>query len=144
VSAETKARAIGWLLLGASIVLSAAGQLAMKTGMLALHVSQQAGGAAVINAAVWWTFGGLAAYACSMLSWLGVLVRYPLSYAYPMLGLSYALVYAGATHWSVLHEPATPLRTAGTLLIIAGVALVTASGARDGATGGREEPPAQL
>ncbi len=119
-------RIVGLALLCASIVLSAAGQLAMKAGMIALHGGH--GGA--IETAVWWTLGGLTAYGCSMLVWLGVLVRYPLSYAYPLLGLSYALVYVGATHWSVLMEPATPLRTAGTALIIAGVALVSASGER--------------
>lgn len=117
-------RTLGIALLCGSIVLSAAGQLGMKAGMLALH----GGSAAGISAALEWTLGGLAAYGCSMLLWLGVLARYPLSYAYPLLGLSYALVYIGATHWHVLMEPATPLRTAGTVLIIAGVALVSATG----------------
>jgi undecaprenyl phosphate-alpha-L-ara4N flippase subunit ArnF len=71
-----------------------------------------------------WTVAGLSAYACSLLIWLAVLVRYPLSFAYPLLGLSYALVYVGATHWPRLAEMATPLRTVGTLLILLGVALV--------------------
>ena len=74
--------------------------------------------------------GGLAAYGLSLIAWLAVLARYPLSYAYPLLGLSYVLVYAGATHWARLQETATPLRTAGTLLILLGAALVSRSGAR--------------
>ena len=122
-------RTLGLALLCGSIVLSATGQLAMKAGMVALH-GAGVGASGGIGLALGWTVGGLAAYGCSMLIWLGVLARYPLSYAYPLLGLSYALVYAGATHWPVLMEPATPLRTAGTLLIIAGVALVSISGER--------------
>jgi len=62
--------------------------------------------------------------------WLAVLVRYPLSYAYPLLGLAYVLVYAGATLWPRLAEPASLLRTGGTLLILAGVALVTVADRR--------------
>jgi undecaprenyl phosphate-alpha-L-ara4N flippase subunit ArnF len=128
VSASTATkRTLGIALLCGSIVLSAAGQLGMKAGMLALH-GESGAGAASVAAALEWTLGGLTAYGCSMLLWLGVLARYPLSYAYPLLGLSYALVYVGATHWHVLMEPATPLRTAGTVLIIAGVALVSATG----------------
>jgi len=41
-----------------------------------------------------------------------------------LLGLSYVLVYVGATQWPRLLESATPARTVGTLLILAGVTLV--------------------
>jgi len=47
-----------------------------------------------------------------------------------MLGLAYVLVYAGATHWPRLAEPASVLRTGGTLLILAGVVLVTVADKR--------------
>lgn len=126
------ARGLGLALLLASVVLSAAGQLAMKAGMQTLHrlgrtgeLAPTAAALAHFAPAIEWTAAGLAAYALSLLAWLAVLVRYPLSYAYPLLGLSYVLVYAGATHWARLMEPATPLRTLGTLLILAGVALVS-------------------
>ena len=75
----------------------------------------------------------LAAIACIAAGtalWLAVLVRYRLSYAYPLLALSYVLVYVGATSWPELAEPATPQRTLGTLLILAGVALVSLTGER--------------
>lgn len=122
--------------LGASIVLSAAGQLAMKVGMRELH---RAGAGSLAGAdwstlgpAIAWTAAGLASYAVSMLAWLLVLARYPLSYAYPLLGLSYVLVFAVATQWSVLGESATPLRVVGTLLVVAGVVLVSSTrGERD-------------
>ncbi len=123
---------LGPLLLGSSILLSAAGQLGMKAGMQTLadsgaHAATQL---AALAPVIEWTVGGLAAYGLSLIAWLAVLARYPLSYAYPLLGLSYVLVYAGATHWERLHETATPLRTAGTLLILLGAALVSRSGAR--------------
>jgi undecaprenyl phosphate-alpha-L-ara4N flippase subunit ArnF len=119
---------LGLACLLVSIALSAAGQLGMKAGMRSLHalhelakhdISATAAAAPVLA----WTAGGLAAYGLSLLAWLAVLTRYPLSYAYPLLGISYVLVYAGATRW--LMEPATPLRTFGTVLILAGVALAS-------------------
>jgi undecaprenyl phosphate-alpha-L-ara4N flippase subunit ArnF len=113
----------------ASIVLSAGGQLAMKVGMRELHaVGELAGGDwSTLGPAVTWTVLGLASYAVSMLAWLLVLARYPLSYAYPLLGLSYVLVYAVATQWSALAESASPLRTLGTLVVVAGVVLVSST-----------------
>lgn len=113
-----------WLLLAASIALSAAGQLCMKAGMQTLAALASTEGAAVFTAPVLaWTGIGLASYALSMLTWLGVLTRLPLSLAYPLLSVSYILVYVGATHWPLIAESATPVRSVGTLLIAAGVFL---------------------
>jgi len=126
----------GRVLLASSIVLSAAGQLGMKAGMQELHalatqgVSLSAASWSELTPAVTWTAGGLTAYGLSLLCWLAVLVRYPLSYAYPLLGLAYVLVYVGATQWPRLAEPASLVRTGGTLLILAGVALVTVADRR--------------
>ena len=124
-------RWLGRALLASSIVLSAVGQLGMKAGMQELHALATRGVA--LTAASWsdlapaieWTAAGLTAYGLSLVCWLAVLVRYPLSYAYPLLSLAYVLVYIGATQWPRLLEPASVLRTGGTLLILAGVALVT-------------------
>jgi undecaprenyl phosphate-alpha-L-ara4N flippase subunit ArnF len=124
-------RWLGRALLAGSIVLSAAGQLGMKAGMQELQALATRGVA--LTSASWnelaptiaWTGGGLTAYGLSLVCWLAVLVRYPLSYAYPLLGLAYVLVYVGATLWPRLAEPASVLRTGGTLLILAGVVLVT-------------------
>jgi undecaprenyl phosphate-alpha-L-ara4N flippase subunit ArnF len=131
------ARWLGAAALSASIVLSALGQLGMKAGMQNLKLARAGGEIAwslafspPLRAAVLFTLAGLAAYALSLLAWLAVLVRYRLSYAYPLLALSYVLVYVGATSWSELAEPATPQRTIGTLLILAGVALASFAGER--------------
>ncbi len=127
---------LGRTLLASSIVLSAAGQLGMKAGMQELHALATRGVAlgtaswSELAPAVGWTLGGLSAYGLSLVCWLAVLVRYPLSYAYPLLGLAYVLVYVGAALWPRLAEPASVLRTGGTLLILAGVALVTVADRR--------------
>lgn len=122
--------------LAASVLLSAAGQLCMKAGMQELHFVLEAQPAVLYSAAMQdalaWTAGGLLSYACSLVVWLVVLVRYPLSFAYPILGLSYVCVYVGATFWPRLAEPATLPRTFGTLLILLGVALVSFSRSPDG------------
>lgn len=132
----TRQRSTVWLLVAASVVLSAIGQLCMKVGMLGLAAAGVAAGSSIaigellVSPPVLWTVAGLAAYASSMLVWLGVLTRLALSHAYPLLSISYVLVYVGATHWQRLAETATPARTAGTVLIALGVALVCASGSR--------------
>ncbi|HEX5421354.1 MAG TPA: 4-amino-4-deoxy-L-arabinose-phospho-UDP flippase [Gammaproteobacteria bacterium] len=138
MSASRDAGRLGLVFLLASIVLSAAGQLSMKAGMQELHglaashdFALSAAALAYFAPALEWTLAGLAAYGLSLLAWLAVLVRFPLSYAYPLLGISYVLVYAGATHWSRLMEPLTPLRTLGTLLILGGVALVSLGESRE-------------
>ena len=124
-------RWLGFACLFASIVLSALGQLGMKAGMrewqqvAASHdVALSDASLATLSPGLLWLTAGLAAYGLSMLAWLVVLVRYRLSYAYPLLGVSYVLVYVGATQWPRLMEPVTTARTVGTVLILAGVALV--------------------
>jgi undecaprenyl phosphate-alpha-L-ara4N flippase subunit ArnF len=133
----TSARWIGAAALSASIMLSALGQLGMKAGMQSLKLARAGGEIAwsaastpPLQDAVFFTAAGLAAYGLSLLAWLAVLVRYRLSYAYPLLALSYVLVYVGATQWPALAEAATPQRTIGTLLILAGVALASLTGER--------------
>lgn len=124
-------RWLGLACLFTSIVLSALGQLGMKAGMrewqhLAATQDIVLTGASLValRPGLLWLAAGLAAYGISMLAWLIVLVRYRLSYAYPLLGVSYVLVYIGATQWPRLTEPVTTARTLGTVLILAGVALV--------------------
>jgi undecaprenyl phosphate-alpha-L-ara4N flippase subunit ArnF len=141
---STHRRELGAALLLGSIVLSACGQLAMKVGMGELH-GLLAGTATAWSSpqllaapAVWWTAAGLASYGASMLCWLVVLARYPLSFAYPMLGLSYVLVYWGATHWPRLAEASSPTRSLGTLVIVIGIALVSLSAERQASA--REGP----
>lgn len=119
-----------------SVVLSAFAQLFMKSGMLELSNS---GGLQIMQlsaerfydpgfqAALLWVFVGLSCYAVSMLFWMAALARYELSLAYPMLSISYVLVYLGAVWWPGFNESVTLLRTAGIIFIVIGVILVTRS-----------------
>ena len=134
MSAAPATRFMGGACLALTIVCSAGGQLGMKLGMQKLHDARALAGSGWMDSLFWpaalWTAAGLASYVLSLAAWLIVLTRYPLSYAYPLLGLAYVLVYVGATQLPSLLEPATTLRTLGTLLIFAGAALVAATGER--------------
>ena len=100
----------------------------MKAGMLELDRLMESQidvfDLANSNVAAIWTATGLVSYAVSLCLWLIVLVRYPLSIAYPLLSLSYICVYAGATFWPRLAETATLSRSLGTIAILVGVAIV--------------------
>jgi undecaprenyl phosphate-alpha-L-ara4N flippase subunit ArnF len=120
------------LLICCSIVLSACAQLLMKAGMLELDgidLSQLRGDTPAmmmhLYPVVAWVLGGLVLYATSMLAWLAVLATCELSYAYPLLSLSYVLVYIAAVLWPRLHETVSVSKTIGILLVLAGVFLVT-------------------
>ncbi len=119
------------LLLISSIVLSAAAQLLMKAGLLDIRLlnigsgSVSALGIVLQNKLILlWLLSGFTCYGLSMLAWLLALTRYQISYAYPMLGLSYILVYLGAVYWDKIGEVLSYERSLGILLILIGVALV--------------------
>ena len=70
---------------------------------------------------------GLAAYGISMLLWMMALANYELSFAYPMLSISYILVYLGAVLLPQLNETVSVAKTIGIILIVIGVIFVTRS-----------------
>ena len=114
-----------FLLILASVALSALAQLALKTGTTAAARSRGVGGELVSLAQSPFVIGGLALYALGAVVWLFVLARAPLSLAYPFVGLGFIFtMLAGAL---VLGEQVTPVRIAGTLLIAAGCVLVARS-----------------
>ncbi|MOA62691.1 putative 4-amino-4-deoxy-L-arabinose-phosphoundecaprenol flippase subunit ArnE [compost metagenome] len=59
------------------------------------------------------------------MTWIIVLTRVQLSWAYPMLALNQVLILL--IGWGLLKEPVSPLRWGGVLLIITGVVLVSRS-----------------
>lgn len=126
---DTPRRAI--VLLACSIVLSTCAQLLMKAGMLALADDGVGGGLLQVLQAVMrdsavsgYVGAGLLCYALSMLAWLMALTGYSLSIAYPMLGISYVLVYLGAVLWERIGEDFSLVRSAGIVLVLIGVILV--------------------
>ncbi len=64
----------------------------------------------------------LAAYALSVLTWLSVLRKVPLSVAMPFVALTYVVVPLAA--WAAFGDPISLRTVGGTALIIAGVLVV--------------------
>jgi undecaprenyl phosphate-alpha-L-ara4N flippase subunit ArnF len=111
----------------ASVLLVSIAQLALKRAAIDLP--------AVFAALSWPTLTahaaailalllGLACYAASMLLWLRALGDLPLSVAYPLLGLSYPLVYLGALLLPGFADALSATRLLGILLTLFGIALL--------------------
>lgn len=67
---------------------------------------------------------GLTAYALSMVCWYLALRRIPLSKAYPLLSLSYVLVWAAAIVLPWLNEPFSALKLLGVAAVFIGLILI--------------------
>jgi drug/metabolite transporter (DMT)-like permease len=121
-----------------SVVLAAVAQLTLKHGMtqvtnhghVPLDLKDPAGTfrRIVSTPAVWM---GLALFVLSAAAWLIVLSRASLSFAYPFVALTYALILVFDRF--VLGESVSPLRWAGVALIMAGIVLVSRTGSLTGA-----------
>lgn len=116
-----------WLLLG--VLLNAGAQLLIKAGAERISTIS-------FSWANAWPMGlqvasspfiilGLVLYVVSVVIWIGVLSRVPVSVAYPMLSLGY-VVNAIAAYY-LFGESFTMLRMGGILLILMGVYLVARS-----------------
>ncbi|MBS7415590.1 4-amino-4-deoxy-L-arabinose-phosphoundecaprenol flippase subunit ArnF [Pseudomonas syringae] len=112
----------------ASVALVSAAQLGMRWSMsrlpspahsLELHNSTQLDLSALMVVCA-----SITAYALSMLFWLLALRVLPLSRAYSLLSISYALVYTLAAALPVFHETFTVSKTVGVTLIVAGVLII--------------------
>lgn len=117
-----------------SVALVTAAQLAMKWGMSRLPALDALGPdsaiAAVAGAPLLAVAGGVLGYLLSLLCWLQALVHLPLNRAYPLLGLSYALVFLASVLLPGFRESCTPAQVLGVVLVSLGVWLV-ASGHED-------------
>ncbi|MCP4229370.1 MAG: EamA family transporter [bacterium] len=104
-----------------SILMGVAGQLCLKAGV-------SGGGINMFSLEFFKLFlrplviGGFLAYGISSLSWLMVLSRTELSYAYPMVALAYVFVFI--LSWILFKEHITWPRIVGMALICAGVVMV--------------------
>lgn len=113
-----------------SMMCGVCGQLALKAGMSDVgqvgvgSLSQPVGLVARVasNPLI---VGGLGLYVLGAMSWMAVLSRVPLSFAYPLLALGYVITPILA--WLVLRESVSPMRWLGILVIGLGVILVTRS-----------------
>lgn len=102
-------------------------QLMLKHGMQAAATrAHHTDGSLVFAAATSpWVLGGLAVFAVSAVAWLGVLSRVPLSVAYPFSALGYVAILTASI--VILHERASLLTWAGSLLVVSGLLIVVLS-----------------
>lgn len=129
-----------FLILLLAISLGAAGQILLKAGLTQLPENSspvQVLSSIFTNARV---FFGFACYGLSSLVYLIALKRLPLSYAYPMVALSYVMVVA--LSWKVFGETIPPLRIAAIAIILTGVVLLALSYDSHGAAPPAGTPPA--
>lgn len=110
-----------------SVSLNAAAQLFLRKGMAAQILAFGGGLSPVIRGVARilqdpWVFSGLSCYAISIVSWMYVLSKVQVSYAYPFLSVGYVIVVAAA--YFFFREPVTLLKMLGVGLICVGVVLV--------------------
>ncbi len=125
----------GYQLAGASVLLVTIAQLAMKWGMTQLPAFD----ARWLDIATWTLADrplflvvlGIVCYLLSMLCWLQALACLPLNKAYPMLSLSYVLVFVASVCLPGFHESYTLTQVLGVLLVSFGVWLISAAKGRD-------------
>lgn len=129
------ARKIGFSWVAGSILLVAIAQLLLKVGIARFSASTPISMATLENpnfttfdiSALLIIGVGLFCYLISVICWLRALEQLPLNVTYPLLSLSYPLVYLGAITLPMLHETASTVRTGGVLLIMLGVVLLAPS-----------------
>ncbi|QRY81482.1 4-amino-4-deoxy-L-arabinose-phosphoundecaprenol flippase subunit ArnF [Pseudomonas sp. PDNC002] len=109
-----------------SVLLVSGAQLGMRWCMARLRLDWPLDVAALDPVALAALAAAVCAYALSMLCWLLALKSLPLSRAYSLLSLSYALVYLGAAWLPGFGEPLSLPRTLGVALVIAGVVCINA------------------
>ncbi len=116
----------GWGL--GSVVLVTVAQLMLKWGMMNMPLMSLAdiNGQFLIHhlTQLIAVICGLFGYALSMLCWFFALKYLPLNRAYPLLSLSYALVYLAAVLLPWYNEPVTLLKTIGSGFILLGIWLI--------------------
>lgn len=128
---EMSSRAATGLVL-LSVVLTSCAQLLFRFSMqdLPLLESLSSGGFAgafsvMTGSGLLMLALGITLYAISMLSWIFALSRFDVSLAYPMLSISYVLVYVGAIALPGLNETASTIKLIGIAIIVLGVALIS-------------------
>jgi len=112
-----------------NVTLAAIGQLVLKVGTSKLgglmkpsHTIPEAVVCAVKAMFTPYIFGGMMIYAFSAITWIIILSRVDLSFAYPMISLSYVIVVILSA--LVLSEKVPLIAIPGLLLICVGVSLI--------------------
>jgi len=127
---RTMSKGVMFILITASVGIAASAQILLKVGVSRPAVSQAlaSNDLLLIVQSVFknaWVISGLFLYGVGALTWLGVLARAEVSYAFPFVGIGFVLVLAAG--WLFLGESVTPVRVIGTALVAFGVALIARS-----------------
>lgn len=110
---------VSFVLILACVLLNAAAQVLLKAGTNAAPLGWRL---AVEPHVV----SGLILYGVSVVPWIAALSRVPVSIAYPVL-ISLGYVANALAAWQLLGETPTPMRVAGTGVILLGVLMVARS-----------------
>ncbi len=105
-------------LIFASIALQVGGQVFFKLAMNQTHAGRTARYVPALAA-------GVAAMTLSIMLWIGLMSKFPLSQLYPYEGIERVMIVASAALF--LREKMTPRLLLGVALICGGLILVTAS-----------------
>jgi multidrug transporter EmrE-like cation transporter len=118
-----------FILILCGVLLNAGAQLLLKAGMgqighfeFSMANVLPIGVKVIANPPI---LTGLTMYVMSVVVWLLVLSRVPVSFAYPMLSIGYVVNALAAFY--LFGEPLTSMRMLGIFIIIAGVYLVAQS-----------------
>lgn len=107
-----------------TVIINTTGQFLVKTGVNRVgSVSLGDIGSIVRALTSWLVLAGFAIYFLSAILWISILSRAELSWAFPILSLSYVLTAILSPF--ILHESFSALRFAGILVICFGVYLVS-------------------
>lgn len=117
-------RKSGFLFVSCSVLLVSIAQLLLKIGSANID-TQLALWLIPLQINVALPIGmGMLCYALSVIVWQRALAELPLSIAYPLLGISYPLVYLCALLLPGFNETFSVARSLGILLTLVGVALL--------------------
>lgn len=112
-------KSLGLILI--AVLIAVSGQLCLKFGVNSLDKQNFIFAVATSP----YIIGGLMLYATGAMVWIIVLSRVDLSFAYPMLGLTYVGVLLVSA--VILKEHVSPIRWLGTVIILSGAMLVARS-----------------
>lgn len=114
----------GISLLLVSVLFSSAGQTVLKLGLNRFSTEDKASVLAFLRASIttWQVVLGIGLFGMSVLLWMRVLADAQISWAYPMLGLSY--VFVALAGMLVFGEQLGPMRLVGIVLVIAGAIFI--------------------
>ena len=118
---------MNYVLILSSVLLNCLAQVLMRKGMLAVG---QVGLASLVNHAAdmllnLWLWGAMACYGVSILLWMIVLSKLPVSFAYPFLSIGYIVAALIGYFW--IGESLDAYKVSGILIICLGIIVLSRS-----------------